>query len=191
MGTEDLATPPPRPSTVIATRNFHKTSATLIDDITHHKHGSYFTQPVRDKEAAGYYDIIKQPQNLKSIRTAIAAGAKAVNNAAAASTESPSTTTGTPTKVTADSTTVELERTIDLIPPKGIVNSPQLEKEILRIFANAVMFNPGEDGMVQITREMFQDVEGLIGQWKGAENEGTATEVVEDEVRDKAKRRKL
>src|SRR5207248_6276649 len=30
----------------------------------------------------------------------------------------------------------------DLVPPKGIVNSAQLEKELMRMFANAVMFNP-------------------------------------------------
>lgn len=30
----------------------------------------------------------------------------------------------------------------DLIPPKGIVNSAQLEMELVRMFANAVMFNP-------------------------------------------------
>ena len=28
------------------------------------------------------------------------------------------------------------------MPPKGIVNAGQLEKELMRIFANAVMFNP-------------------------------------------------
>ena len=30
----------------------------------------------------------------------------------------------------------------DLLPPKGIVNSAQLEMELARMFANAVMFNP-------------------------------------------------
>ena len=28
------------------------------------------------------------------------------------------------------------------MPPKGIVNSSQLEKELIRVFANAIMFNP-------------------------------------------------
>ncbi|OAP55290.1 hypothetical protein AYL99_10263 [Fonsecaea erecta] len=32
--------------------------------------------------------------------------------------------------------------TEDLVPPKGIVNSAQLELELVRMFANAVMFNP-------------------------------------------------
>ncbi len=33
----------------------------------------------------------------------------------------------------------------DIVPPKGIVNSVQLEREIMRVFANAVMFNPDPD----------------------------------------------
>lgn len=35
-----------------------------------------------------------------------------------------------------------LPRTSDVVPPKAIVNSAQLEKEVCRMFANAVMFNP-------------------------------------------------
>ncbi|EXJ69470.1 uncharacterized protein A1O5_07506 [Cladophialophora psammophila CBS 110553] len=35
-----------------------------------------------------------------------------------------------------------LRATEDLVPPKGIVNSSQLEMELVRVFANAVMFNP-------------------------------------------------
>jgi hypothetical protein len=166
-----------------------------MDDINSHRHASYFALPVRDKDAPGYSAIIKQPQNLKSIRTAIAVGAKAVNNAATASIDSPSASTGTPTKGAAgDSGMVELERTIDLIPPKGIVNGAQLEKEIMRVFANAVMFNPGEDGMVSDTREMFEDVEKGIAQWRGAEKEAESgvMEVGDEEGREKSgKRRKI
>lgn len=105
----------------------------------------------------------------------------------------------------------------DFLPPKGIVNSAQLEKEIMRVFANAVMFNPDpqravlgpasrtrakvqerhipvhldqravedddggeagdavlaeeeeEGGVVRDTREMFEDVERIVGQWRAAE----------------------
>lgn len=185
---EDLGTPPPRPNTVLATRNFHKMSATIMNDINSHKHASYFTNQVRDKDAPGYSEIIKQPQHLKSIRAAINTGNKAVN-AAAAALESPSAS-GTPTRPGVDgSTTVELERTEDLIPPKAIVNSAQLEKEIMRMFANAVMFNPGEDGMVSDTREMFEDVEAKLAEWRGAEKEAGDGDGGEEEG--KGKRRKL
>ncbi|KAI6947177.1 hypothetical protein KC355_g14908, partial [Hortaea werneckii] len=68
------------------------------------------------------------------------------------------------------STTFELERSVDLLPPKAIVNAAQLEKEVYRMFANAVMFNPGEDGLVADTREMFADVEKGMREWRGAES---------------------
>ena len=168
-----------------------------MNDINSHKHASYFANVVRDKDAPGYSEIIKQSQHLKSIRAAIIAGAKAVN-AAAASIDSPSAT-GTPTASTsragggaADGSTIELERTVDFIPPKAIVNGAQLEKEVVRMFANAVMFNPGEDGMVSDTREMFEDVDAKIREWRGAEKEageGEREDAVGDEG--KGKRRKV
>ena len=37
---------------------------------------------------------------------------------------------------------MRVERSADVQPPKAIVNSAQLEKELCRMFANAVMFNP-------------------------------------------------
>lgn len=169
---DDASTPPSKSNTVQATRNFHKLSATIMNDINSHKHASYFASLVRDKDAPGYSEIIKHPQHLKSIHRAIAAGTKAVNSAVA-SLDSPSTV-DTPTSKTmaADgSATVELDRTEDIIPPKGIVNAAQLEKEVLRMFANAVMFNPGEDGMVSDTREMFEDIDAKIQEWRSAEKE--------------------
>ncbi|KAK5136836.1 hypothetical protein LTR08_001758 [Meristemomyces frigidus] len=181
-------TPPPRSSTINATRNFAKMASTIMNDITSHKHASYFAGKVRDKDANGYSTIIKQPQNLKSIRTAITAGTRAI--AAAASTlDSPAETPTVSTSKAADgSTMVELERTTDLIPPKAIVNGAQLETEVYRMFANAVMFNPGEDGLVAYTREMFQDVEAKIRDWRGAEREVGGEE--EDDG-GKTKRRKV
>jgi hypothetical protein len=82
----------------------------------------------------------------------------------------------------------------DLIPPKGIINYAQLEKELMRIFANAVMFNADpdrgfgkrwqgigkgkgdsvgyeidEDGVIKDTRAMFTDVEKVVGSLRSAE----------------------
>lgn len=174
--------PPPRRTTVTATRNFAKMTTTIMNDITSHKHGTYFTGPVRDKDASGYSEIIKQPQHLKSVRAAIIAGTRAI--AAATSTlDSPAATA-----TDGSSTTVELERTAENMPPKAIVNGAQLEKEVYRMFANAVMFNPGEDGLVADTREMFRDVEVMIRDWRGAEKEVGQEEVEEE---GKGKRRKL
>lgn len=189
-GDVDAASPPPpRTNTVQATRNFHKLSATIMNDINSHKHASYFANVVRDKDAPGYSEIIKRPQHLKSIRTAVVAGTRAVN-AAVATLE-----TSSPSAAAADdfSTTVELERNLDLLPPRGIVNGKQLEKEVMRMFANAVLFNPGEDGMVSDTREMAGDIEAKIREWRGVEMEaekGDDGGSVEEED-GKGKRRKL
>jgi hypothetical protein len=93
---------------------------------------------------------------------------------------------------------LQLPKTEDLIPPKGIVNSAQLEKEITRMFANAIMFNPipergfgpafpmisdrstrestetsggdgDEGGIIQDSLEMFDDVEQAVNRWRAAE----------------------
>jgi hypothetical protein len=184
-----------RKNTIVATRNFGKMASTIMNDIGSHKHGSRFHQPVRDKDAGGYSEIIRKPRDLKSIRAAITAGTRAVNAATATSNaEDTHSPTGTPARglVDSSSATVELERSADLMPPKAIVNGAQLEKEVLHMLANAVMFNPGEDGMVADTREMFDDVETRIREWRGAERDlsvVTNDEGAEDEG--KKKRRKV
>lgn len=178
--TEDVesSTPVPRSNTVIATRNFNKMSSAIMSDIQSHKHATYFAGPVRDKDAPGYSDIVRQTQNLKAIKAAITAGAHVVK-AAASSTDSPSEAVG------ANSSSVELERTVDTIPPKVIVNGAQLEKELMRMFANAYMFNPGEDGMALSTKEMFDEVEQKISEWRGTER------AADDDDEGKGKRRKV
>ncbi|KAH9826992.1 Bromodomain [Teratosphaeria destructans] len=186
---EDMGPPPPRSNTITAYRNFAKISSTIMNDISSHKHASYFAGPVREKDASGYSDIIKQPQHLKAIRSAITAGTRAVAQAIA-----PDSPEATPTNkaVAGDSMAVELERTGDLMPPKVIVNGAQLEKEVYRMLANAVMFNPGEDGLVAETREMFEDVEAKIRAWKGIPKEGDGGEEKEEVVEEgKGKRRKV
>ncbi|KAK4902637.1 hypothetical protein LTR27_000575 [Elasticomyces elasticus] len=183
----EAGSPPPRPTTVLATRNFNKLASTIMNDITSHKHASYFAGPVRDKDASGYSGIIKQPQHLKSIRAAITAGTRAIA-AATSSLESPAVAPTAASAKAAEGSTIELDRNDDLIPPKAIVNGVQLEKEVYRMFANAVMFNPGEDGLVADTRAMFEDVEAQIREWRGAEAVAPEEEVVEES---KGKRRKL
>lgn len=191
---DDLGTPPPRSNTVIATRNFHKLSATLMNDINSHKHASYFANPVRDRDAPGYSEIIKQPQNLKGIRAAISAGTRAIAAAATAG-ESPSVaeTPGRNTYPATGEATLELERSEDVEPPKAIVNAGQLEKEVMRMFANAVMFNPGQDGLVGFTREMMEDVEAKIREWRGEAggNGGGGEEEEVEEESGKGKRRRM
>lgn len=167
---------------VAASKSFQRTSAPLMNEIMTHKHASLFSAPVKEKNAEGYRDVIFQPQDLKSIRSAISAGARAV---AAASAASAATTTGNatgnsesmslsgspmaPSGSGGGSGTLLLPFSPDLVPPRGIVNSAQLEQELMRMFANAVMFNPGDDGVVKDTREMFEAVAAAVDSWKQAE----------------------
>lgn len=83
-----------------------------------------------------------------------------------------------------------LEKTADLIPPKAIVNSSQLEKEVMRMFANAVMFNPGEEGIVQDAREMAEDIEAKVRDWRGAERQVEGSRDDDEDMAGSAKRRK-
>lgn len=189
---EEDATPEPAPrkATITATRNFSKMSSTIMNDISSHKHGSRFSVPVRDKHAVGYSEIIKKPRDLKSIRAAITAGTRAITAATTSHVED--SPTGTPARAAdSSSTTVELERSVDHMPPKAIVNGSQLEREVMHMLANAVMFNPGEDGMVADTREMFDDVEARIRDWRGAERDLALNNADEGEDEAKKKRRKI
>ncbi|KAE8848111.1 hypothetical protein PTNB73_01953 [Pyrenophora teres f. teres] len=185
-----FSTPGP-PKTLVAPRNFARMTAPMMYDINSHKHASTFNTAVRAKDAEGYYDIIKRPTDLTSIKKAIATGSKQVSAAAAAS-DNP---TGSPGGATGG--VVELPVTVDNVPPKSIVNAAQLEKELMRMFVNAVMFNPGEEGVVNDARDMFQTVQGLVSTWRDVErhsgrvgNEDTPT-VDEEDVPTASKRRKI
>ncbi|MCJ1384629.1 hypothetical protein MMC17_007747 [Xylographa soralifera] len=187
-----------RPNHVLASRNFPRTSAPIMNDITTHKLASMFAKPLTERDAPGYKDIIYRPQDLKSIKAAIGVGSRAL--AAMDDTGSPAI------GGTKGSASIWVEKTPDIVPPKGIVNSTQLEKEVCRIFANAVMFNPDpkhglgpafrtrsrliaagngtgdendvvieEDdggGVVRDTREMFETVEKSVSNWRAAERAG-------------------
>ena len=144
---------PTRPNHVLASRNFPRVVAPLMNDINSHKLASLFAKPITERDAPGYHALIHRPQDLKSIRGAISAGSRAVA-AAAAATEAPhagaadDTHAASPpplapsSSAAAKAATLWVERGPDVEPPRGIVNSAQLEKEICRMFANAVMFNP-------------------------------------------------
>lgn len=144
-----------------------------MNDITSHKHASLFSNPVKAKDAEGYYDIIRRPQDLKSIRAAITNGSRAVQAATQSNADTPSANSpgapSTPTQFPTTSTHITLPISEELVPPRGIVNSAQLEKELMRMFANAVMFNSGEDGVVGDAVEMAKDVEASVANWRAAE----------------------
>ncbi|KOC13155.1 hypothetical protein AFLA70_16g005421 [Aspergillus flavus AF70] len=150
-------------SYVLCARNFPRTGAPIMNDVTTHKHASIFTKPLTERDAPGYRDLIYRPQDLKSIKSSIHQG--------------------------------------------RIVNSAQLEKELIRMFTNAVMFNPlpqrgfgpafpmtsdsgsrestqvpelDEGGIINDTIEMFEDVEQAVTRWRAAER--TADELASKSI---------
>ncbi|KAI4091206.1 MAG: hypothetical protein LQ339_008183 [Xanthoria mediterranea] len=206
---------------ILASRNFPRTSATLMNDISAHKLASIFAKPLTQREAPGYPSLIYRSQDLKSIKQAITIG----NRALTAFIEQERDENGDSKDIMIPlaggagegDARIWVPKSDDFLPPKGIVNSAQLEKEIMRVFANAVMFNPDpqravlgpasrtrakvqerhvpvrlderavedddggeagegvlaeeeeEGGVVRDTREMFEDVERIVGQWRAAE----------------------
>ena len=103
-----------------------------MQSITGHKDAYLFAKPLTERDAPGYDKLIFRPQDLKGIKAALTAGSKAVAAMADEAGED----------VSAGAKCIWVPKTEDVMPPNGIVNSAQLEKELLRIFANAVMFNP-------------------------------------------------
>lgn len=163
----------------------------MLDDITSHKHASIFTTAVKNKDAEGYYDIIKRPTDLSTIKKALVTGNKNVNALASVG----DTPIGSPGSAGA---TIELPISSDVVPPKAIVNPAQLEKELMRMFVNAMMFNPGEDGVVEDAREMFESVQRSVSSWRnvhgrsqGRADQGEGTPVEGEEEGTSSKRRKV
>lgn len=140
---------------VLCARNFFRTCNPLMNDVAMHKHASRFAKPLTERDAPGYRDLIYRPQDLKSIKSAIHQGSKAIAAAtisAADGEAGKSPSPAGPVYVSGGSAalksssgsgplTLMLPKSEDVIPPKAIVNSAQLEKELIRMFANAIMFN--------------------------------------------------
>jgi Bromodomain len=117
-------------------------AAPILNDVNAHKLAGIFAKPLTERDAPGYKDLIYRPQDLKSIRAAVARGSRAANSAIE-ETETKAEGGGTESPARAGASgSVLVKKTEDLVPPKGIVNSAQLEMEFMRVFANAVMFNP-------------------------------------------------
>lgn len=200
---------PSKPAThVLWTRNFPKISASALERIGAHRTASTFALPIKDRDAPGYREAIRRPMDLKSIKAAITAG----NRAAIAMLKEMEERGD---EVDKNATVIELPITKELVPPKGIVNSRQLERELMLMFANAVMFNPDperginlcrrtrsgrreggyavdEDGVVKDARLMAQDVQVIINELRETErkreSESIRSSVARDmEARDKGK----
>ncbi|KAK1978073.1 hypothetical protein LZ30DRAFT_691707 [Colletotrichum cereale] len=180
---------PTAPTHVVWTRQFGRVSAAALDQISAHRFANQFANPIRERDAPGYKTLILQPQDIKSIRAAITHGNRAATEAAK------SLPDGDP-----GTGSVLLPISDDLVPPKSIINSAQLERELVHMFSNAIMYNlnpsrgPGpafmkggtaadgadvvgyevdEDAVVRSTRMMSMEVEKIIGELRNAEKERT------------------
>lgn len=130
-GTSEGAPSTEGPKYVLWTRSFNKVCGSAMEQIIHHRSANMFAAPIREKDAPGYHKVVKHPQDLKSIRAAINHGNRAAAQAAAALPD------GDP-----GSSNVWLPRTEDLVPPRSIINSSQLDRELAHMFSNAIMYNP-------------------------------------------------
>ena len=208
---------------ILASRNFPRTSATLMNNISAHKLASIFAKPLTDREAPGYPSLVYRSQDLRSLKQAITIGNRALTAFVEQEHDDEDRDIIPIAGAGEGDARVWVKKNEDFVPPKGIVNSAQLEKEIMRVFANAVMFNPdpkralgpayrtrakvkqrhvpvrlgeraGEDeekdededvddasedegGVVKDAREMFEDVERVVGQWRAAEGAAEETAI--------------
>jgi hypothetical protein len=194
-----LNEPSAPPTHVLWTRNFPKICGSALGRIDAHRNASTFAKPINERDAPGYKNVILRPQDLKSIRSAVNAGNKAAQNVAA-------------TMEDKGQASMLLPISEDLVPPKGIINNAQLEKELMLMFANAVMFNPDpdrgfgpsfpvghrarsggenydvdENGVVKDTKAMFADVEKIVGEMRIAERR--KSEETREREREKEKER--
>lgn len=58
----------------VALKRFQNMIGMLHSQISQHRSGNVFSVPVKAVEAPGYYDIVKDPINLKTIKTRIKDG---------------------------------------------------------------------------------------------------------------------
>ncbi|KAK0705554.1 hypothetical protein B0H67DRAFT_558133 [Lasiosphaeris hirsuta] len=130
-GHVEEALEPAQSQEVLWTRAFNKVCGSAMEQIIHHRSANMFAAPIRERDAPGYHKVITQPQDLKSIKAAINAGNKAAAQAAAA------LPGGDP-----NTSSVWLPSAEALMPPKSIINSGQLDRELAHMFANAIMYNP-------------------------------------------------
>lgn len=178
--------PPAPPTHVLWTRGFTKVSSSALDQISSHRDANMFATGIRERDAPGYHQIVLQPQDITKIRAAIKHGNKAASTAAS---NLPGGDPGGPS--------VWLPISDDLTPPSSIINSAQLERELVHMFCNAIMYNPDpdrgpgqafmnrlrdeeeevvgyrvdEDGVVRNTRGMFVEVEKLLSDLRSAEKD--------------------
>lgn len=108
-------------------RRFMNLVNPIIEQITATKSGSLFMHPINENDAPGYYDLIYQPTDLRTIKSQAKEGV--------------------------------------------ISDLGELEREIERMFANAIMFNGLDSDMCMWTREMQGQIENILRLYREAKHE--------------------
>lgn len=121
-------------------KRFQSSITPVLNNIAAHKYASIFQAPVLDRDAPNYSKMIKEPTNLRLIKSQVKSG--------------------------------------------EITDSGTFHVTVLKMLANAVMFNPEHSGIVQMARDLYDATEMFVEIYKSAEQA-----IEEDEPTPKRRRR--
>ncbi|EGX48092.1 hypothetical protein AOL_s00081g88 [Orbilia oligospora ATCC 24927] len=179
-------------SSTSAVKKFAQRANPLLNNVSAHRYANLFMKPVDERLAPGYSRIVYKPQDIKSIRALIKAGA--AQNPAGTPTLTPTPTADGPSMSfgTTPSTPTTSVANAPMNSKGAITNSSQLEKEIWRMFANAVMYNKSNSQVAQEAREMARDIGIAIDNFRSAERIGErkAAEAAKEKEKEKEKERR-
>ncbi|WVQ67058.1 uncharacterized protein L199_005251 [Kwoniella botswanensis] len=107
-------------------RSSQKLLYSLLDAIAQHRNGNVFQNPVKKSDASDYYQVIKRPMDLKTIRARIKDGL--------------------------------------------ITGIDEFERDVLLIFANAMMYNNPDTPTYEMAKEMLKAAEDQIAHFKNLQH---------------------
>ncbi|WWD03574.1 hypothetical protein V865_001628 [Kwoniella europaea PYCC6329] len=107
-------------------RSSQKLLYSLLDAIAQHRNGNVFQNPVKKSDASDYYQVIKRPMDLKTIRARIKDGL--------------------------------------------ITGIEEFERDVLLIFANAMMYNNPDTPTYEMAKEMLKAAEDQIAHFKNLQH---------------------
>ena len=146
---DDVPSPPPPPSTSSSAsrkrarsrsplpvpaqqhKRFQNIAINLLNSIQEHRFSSPFLQPVSVKDAPDYYNVVREPRDLKNIMKAV----KSKNE------------------------------------PPLYQSVKELERDIMLMFANCIMYNQSGDDLVELTKTMKQDISEVFKMFEEAEED--------------------
>ncbi|KAK6345679.1 hypothetical protein TWF718_007588 [Orbilia javanica] len=180
------------PTSSTSVKKFAQRANPLLNNVSAHRYANLFMKPVDERLAPGYSRIVYKPQDIKSIRSLIKAGA--AQNSTGTPTLTPTPTADGPSMSfgTTPSTPTTSVANAPTNARGAITNSSQLEKEIWRMFANAVMYNKSNSQVAQEAREMARDIGIAIDNFRSAERIGErkAAEAAKEKEKEKEKERR-